>query len=904
MHLSLADLQVLANGGATDLADAVLQLAAQEDPKPDALPGGALGPDELRARLREARRDPEAEQRRVRIALLWRQYLGQAAPPPAPRFLLADFLTALYQRDDEPARAAILELAARAPLRLGLWGGLKRIYKLAEQRQDAPVLGALAARFDRTLAPGPGDDVSLGTLVYLRRRAWRWLRHLGQAVPELYPQFAAAMLVQIPAGANVAAGWVANHILRHGAPRDGYQFYGKLPADLLEHRAFDAAWKAPAAADPLMFLLEECRHDDVARFAIQSLRRDFPQLLRAADPRWLERISRRPLASIHEFVVDTLQGSPELHAAKLRGLGLHETVLSLLVSPSAKARAYAIEYARAQAQDLPAERLVAYAASDFDETVQWAASALQRIPAKTVGHALFGRLLTTRLRDWAAAVLERSFDRSELPRPWLVDLLFGGDAQRRWAEAYLGARYAAGELGADFWKGIIDDERARTASKEVLRLAFQKLLELPPEAVGGAWALQTLQDRDRRAWIRPWLEQLEVLPGVDVEQVKGLVFDPELRPVALKLLSRPRIAGLAQLGLPWLLALARRADPALHDWATRYLLQHLSPGAFADGDAARGADRLLELATGAKEPDAVRAFAQTYLLCHHPAIGPEQPQSASYQLKPQLRLEDYRPEPYWAALRDPRPDVRRFAIAVVRASLRRWGWLDRVYELADSEHREVRNVAVDALLKAGQAGADPQCTLEPKEIDPARVFGLTESPIRATRELAMELVARHYDTLGGPERLGWLMASSDRTVRQMAARLLWERHRPRHLPPGWTPRGEALAPLGETTRFEDVEGLRVFLRTLLFSLPPGRDREPAAGEAAVRKTAAGISKRRAVEAARDLAVEDEAFARTLAPLLLEFAGSIALGEWQVCLSALLTIQRAHPGLDLGLEKRT
>ena len=51
-----------------------------------------------------------------------------------------------------------------------------------------------------------------------------------------------------------------------------------------------------------------------------------------------------------------------------------------------------------------------------------------------------------------------------------------------------------------------------------------------------------------------------------------------------------------------------------------------------------------------------------------------------------------------------------------------------------------------------------------EEIDPAQIFRLTESRIRQSREVAMEMIARHYARLGGPERLAWLMESADRSA--------------------------------------------------------------------------------------------------------------------------------------------
>lgn len=893
-QLSLADLRALAEGGAADLTEAILSFVAQPDPQTGPVPTGALTAAALNQKLSEAYNNPAVAERRVQIALVWQKYLTQTNPLPAPRFLLADFLLWIYERGDEPSRSTLIELFGKAPLKMGLWGGMKRVFKRAEALHDPQIFGALAARFDVEAAGSPSGDVTKATLVYLKRRAWRYLRQLGKAVPELYPQFAAATLVQLPAAFDLSRSWVAAHILFHESKDfDGthYTVYGKLPADLVKDRAYDATWKR--AADPLMLLLEAAQNDTVARYAISALRRDFPDVLRKVDAPWLDRVSRRPLPSVHEFVVETLQGSVEFQSARLKSLGLHETVLALLNSPSPKARTYAIEYARAHAQDLPADRLVELAASPHADTSAWAASALQKLGPKQIGHLLLGRLLNTNLTGWAEKNLNEGFDRKELPRPWLIDMLFGSNGQAKWALTHLTTKYAAGELGAEFWKSVLADPRAKEKSN-IAASVFTELLKLPAEAVGGAWALEALQVRVWRHLIDPWLQKVEALPGADVEKIKGLVFDPQLRTTALKLLGRPKIARLADLTLPWLLALARRADPTLNGWATRYLLENVSP---AD---AGGPDRLFELATGAKEPEPVRQFAQTYLTCHHPQIGPTQPQSIAFGLKPQLTLEAYKPEPYWKATQDLRPDVRRFALQIIKASLRRWGWHTRVYELADSEFKEVRNVAFDALLKAGQPGADPQATLTVEELDPARIFAMTESRIRSSRELAMELITRHYGKLGGADRLGWLMASSDRTVRQMAVRILWERHRPRALPDGWKPSTGTLVEQGD--RFTDVEALRSFLKTLLFGLPPGRSPEPAEGGHGIRKVSAGVAKQRAVEAARDLALVDESFARVLSPVLLEFTGSVARGEWQTCLAALVSLQLAHPKLELGLKK--
>ncbi len=907
--IQISDLRQLAESDAPDLADAVIAFLGQPDPTFEGtFPEGALDVRRLRQLLWEAYRNRNDDERRVQIAQAWQRFLAQQKPPPPPRFFLADLLVDLYQHGREQGRAALVEIARAAPLQWGVWGGLKRIYKLAEERHDAELFGVLAYRFDHVVVTGQRGEVSAGTIYYLRTRAWRWLRQLGRAVPELYPQFAVQTLKHYPPEMSFPGSWVANHIFRHNGKQYGKgRFWGALPDDLIKDRAYDEAWKR--SADPLMLLLESCAADAPAKFAIQGLRKDFPKVLRSVTPAWLERIAARPLGSVHEFVVETLEASPEFHQGKLRGLGLHETVLSLLTSPSGRARQYAIAYAMAHAQDLAAERLAELLEVSFNDTVTYATQALQLRPAGALGVPLLGRLLANpKIAGWAGKALDEGFDRTAIPRPFLVDMIYGEGGQRAWAVSHLERKYQPGEIGADFWKSVLDDPRQREVkgnernAAAATKTAFEKLASFAPAAIGADWLIDSATRPGFTAWVSAWLRKADSLPGLDVEKVKGLVFDAAFRQLGLDLLGNPKLVKFRDLGLGWLLALARRADPTLSQWASRYLLQHVSPADFGDtgADTAAGITKLFQLALGAKEPEPVRLFAQTYLRCHHPVIGPDQAEAKSYQLTPQMPREAYTAERIWPALRDARLDVRRFAIAITRAELRRWNYQTRVYELADSDQREVRVVAYDALLRAGDPQADAACTLTPEELDAARVFAMTESRIRSTRETAMELIARHYTRLGGPEKLAWLMASTDRSVRLMAVRLLWDKHRPRDLPAGWQPKGKSSVPVEDAGRFADVAALRDFLRTVLMGLPPGRQMDASDGPR--KHVAASVAKQHAIEVCRDLGEEDEAFARLVAPVFGEWAGSLAIGEWQACLTAIVHLQHAHPTIDFGVKR--
>ncbi|MDC0683463.1 hypothetical protein [Sorangium atrum] len=918
--IDIANVKQLATSGSPTLAEVVEAYLGQPDPKPDAPPReGALTFTAFLQALSRAQGMRSPEQRREQSTDAWKRFLAQVDAAPPPRLELADLLVRIYEEGTDAGRGALRDIATSAPLVFGAWGGLKRIYKLAEARLDAELFGALAFRFDVELSRTRRREVSKGTLIYMRRRAWRFLRELGRSTPELYPQFAVEVLRHYAPGTSFGDLWVANHVWAHGTGKyDGRSFHGNVPPnDMVKHRAFDEAWKR--SPDPLMLLLSTCQSDPPAKFAIQGLKKDFADTLRSVTPAWLARLAYRPLASAHEFLIETLLGSPELHQSKLRGLGLHDAALALLASPSAKARTFAIEYARAHATDLDPERLAALLDSEHKDTRAFAASALQGKSPRALGHAFLGRLLThSETEAWAGKALSESFDRAELPEGFLVDMLYGESEQKKWAAAYFKAKYRPGEPGAGFWVRVLDDPRHED-DYQATRSALDALGKYPIAAIGTPWLLGSLTRKRIGSTVATWLQKADALPDLTaegVERLKGLVFSAETRAVALEVLGNPKIVSPRQLTLPWLLALARRADPTLNGFARRYLLSHMKPQDFdagqdasGRGDREAGTARLFALALGEKEPEPMRAFAQTYLRCHHPVLGPEQSEAKELELKPALKRGAFTAERIWPALSDKRDDVRRFAALITRAELRAWGYQTRVYELAHSDAKEVRNIAFDALRKVGDPSADPAIALTPEELDPAQVFALTESLKKSARELGLSLILKHYARLGGPERLGWLMQSADREVRLFAVRMLWEKHRPRDLPPGWRPRGargddaRPAAELPEDAgRFADVEALRRFLRYVLSGIPAGRSPEPGDDAGSRRRLSASEAKRHVIEVVRDLAVEDAAFAALVAPVIAEFTGSIAKGEWQACLAALLRLKHAHPGLEIeGLE---
>ncbi|MCX4243904.1 hypothetical protein [Paraliomyxa miuraensis] len=842
------------------------------------------------------------EQRSIRRAS-WDALM--ASPHPPPRLRLGTLLAEIYEQGDEPGRAALEEIFARARVGWGLWQALKRIFKLAEERHDASMFGVLAWRLDAMgQTPTRAGEISPGTFLYMQRRAWRFLRELGRAVPEAYPQFAVQILRRYPRDFNFWSAWVVGHIWGHellkGQGRGGL---GRPPTDL-KKRAYPDAWKR--SPDPLLRLLEDADNNEICQFAIRCITTDFPERLRAVEPAWLARLGQKPLASVHDFVTKLLRDDPRFHPSKLASLGLHELALSLLRSDSDDARKYAVEYVRAHVPELPVDLLVTLATEGAADVRKLAAERLEPKDAKTLGLPALVRLLgASETAKMAEKKLKASFGPDDIDAESFIVLWTGNRNQQKLVtKLYEDAKK---KIPARHWLTLLEDKRLpRWKESEVLRT----LGSYSGQDIGIDWIKQALLDRRYTDWVGRWL-QGGMLKGdaLDVDWVKGLVMRPRLRAMALAVLGNPKLCKPTRVGLPWLLAMVRQADESLHRFAHRYMLEHFSPSDFkATEGGGSGLDKLWGLAAGPDEPETVRTFAGTYLRVHHPTQGATMQEAKDFGIKPRLSHGDYALARVRPLFDDGRADVRKLAQDIAKHELVRWG--DRVlpYRLAHSRHREARAAANLVLLKLGHAqdaAADADYDGPPADwLLPDEVFMLAEASHKATREVGLTLIRRCYDQVGGARRLAWLMESPDREVRLFAVRLLWEKHRPGAYVS--TPKGQPRpdpAEVAASRRFDTTEALREFLRTVMFGLPPGRmeRREHSQGdELPDRPLPASVAKARLVAVIRDFGLEDRAFAELALPVLEAFAHSEGKGERHGCIAALATLRHAHPGLVVDL----
>jgi hypothetical protein len=826
---------------------------------------------------------------------------AQASGFSPPRLRLGAIVIALYENypNDAFFRSALFHVFARAPLKWGVWQAAKAIYKRSEENHDAAMFGVLAYRFDAMSKTNYArNEIGIGTLVYLRRRAWRFLRLLGLASPDAYPTFAVEVLRQYPVEyGSYDPSWIAAQIWRHGTLQGARGMARFQPPDAIAQRAYSDTWKL--SPSPLLRLLEESANELVCDWAIRCLRGDHALALRAVEPAWLARLGMRPIAAIHSFVVALLRDSPEFHQSKLRGLGLHDVVVGFLRSSSSDARSYALEYCNAQNAEIAVEELADLCINGSAEVKTFASARLQAASAAQIGIDVVLRLLGNGSTPWAATKLAQGFTPANVSAAQFCETAVRGSdvynaLLKFWSDA-------SATVPAGHFIGLIDDPRFTSYQlRTVVKSSYDALSKRAALEIGVAWITSSFEKRERTEIIASWLDA-GMLSGstLDVDWLKSLVGKPRLRPHALKLLADRRRVTPAHIGLRWLLDIARSGDAELETFAQRMLLESFLPEDFADGNQAGGVASLWSLATAKRQPEAVRAFAATYLKAHHPDLGPRQAESRALGIKPRLSHADYAMATVKPLLDDDRADVRKFAALIAGEEMIRWNSPDLLYQLAASNRSESRSLGAQFLL--GVLVQDPAMRRAPAEwIDGARLFALAESGHKGSREVALTLIRKLYAQVGGAQRLAWLMDSPEREVRLFAVQLFWDRHRPKPLPADYVPRKSVGAAI-TTERFENLASLRQFARVVLFGLPPGRVSEhDLVMEGAAkpeRALPASVAKRRLIEAMRDVALLDVELARAIAPVLGEFVNSTAKGEWQASVQALTALRVAHS--DLG-----
>lgn len=557
----------------------------------------------------------EEEQKHYRVESLKELVASGQAPE---RLLLHELVSGLWESGGAYEREQLLQIIATCPLKWGPWKALKRIFKEAESRHDTEMMGALSARVDTARSGyGSGREVSQGTLIYLTRRSWRYLRRVGQHFPSRYADVAVDFLRFYKDDANWRRTWVANHVFFHETKQynsSSFEYWSE-PSSLTEKRAFGEAWKRTPR--PLFTLLEQAQSEKVRQFAIDALKTDFRTVLREVEASWVARLAHVESATAHDFVVWILNNVPKFEQASFRTVGLHHAVLLLLDSPSNQAKKYAADYARTHARDLPLEDLLRLANNAYEPVRKLAFDLIQELdPRKEVGLEAWGVLLgTAHGHALAEKVLRKHFSASELSPDWFRERLLHDQSRvSGFARAQLLKVHAPGKLGAGYFTALFDDERLNWESS---RFALQSIIEhytlsdIPQEFWRGA-LLNPLSSATIREWITQeklkarafgvdfwrtlayhpaWAasDWVKALKESEIPWAKNLEFDEDLARFAREILADVRQFSPDELGFDWLMELVQRLESHYHSFAESYMLKAFVPADFAPTSGAAAA---------------------------------------------------------------------------------------------------------------------------------------------------------------------------------------------------------------------------------------------------------------------------------------------------------------------------
>lgn len=871
----------------------------------------------------------DGEQKHFRQEAIQRLESGEGEPL-ADKYLSYQFIIKLWEDDSWFSRKCLLEIIEKIPLVYGPWKGLKYVFKQAEGR-DIEIYAALAARFDQELC-GSNAQVRKATLIYLCRRAWRYLRNLGRSLPVVYPDHACQVLQHYQDEVYLNNAWIMNHIFFHESGEYGSSTFYMYEDDLISDRAFAELWaRSPR---PLFSLLENAKAERVREFAIESLKTDFANTLRELEATWVMQLSAVASAKIDDFIVWLIKNVPRFEQSALKKLGLHEVVLKLFDSHSAKARIFAAEYARVYARDLPIGKLIELLYNTGKEIKQFALDMLrEKDIRKDIGLDNLTLILQAPAAyQFASEALLSQYSSKELTAEWFLQcLLSDSEEPRKFAFAQLLQIHKREKLGMEYFSGIIlqlmhkDTWQAHYLIRDhhikLAEFAFEQLekfdqQQLPVDfmqqimiwPVSGGRVEKWVKHGDYQSNTLPiefyrelayepywhkshWLKQMYAQYKLKPNQIE---FNESLSAQIFEWLQDNRRFPAKQIGFDWLMELLQSDHTQYQTFASEMLLNRFNPADFAgdgtDTSASQaGCEKLWAMLVSTdKKQAAYASFAKKYIRRHHASIGKQiTGQTVARQAQiPNKFLTYAQVKPLFF---DARNSLRELAIEIAHWEFARWApAIDEVIELCESVYDNVQSFMMKTLF----AKATPENSgllLDTSDYAVDDVFRFCHSRQQKTREIGMQLIKRQAH-LQQAELLFKLTESTDRKVRGFAIKCLWRNNR--HM--SMVLRLKPNYPAEHTTILGQ-------LRKSLFELPQAKLPKTQLQEddeeiAPLRLVATRKAKLFMIEMIRDLALEDMQFAGYVLPLLEEFLASHGESEKYACLVALTRIKHVHQEL--------
>ena len=645
MYVSLFDIEQAWALKDPDLVKYIVALADQEDLEPEQpIRDEALTFERFLQTIFSgefSQKDPE-EQKAYRIEQLRLLESDEAEVALPERLKLYKIILLLWSDHSHYARHVLIDIIRSVPMVYGPWRAIKQIYKASEGSNDYQLLAEISARYDGSNACG----ISRSTLIYMRRRAWRYLRKLGESLPVCYPEAAIHFLAAYTEETSWESTWVANHIFYHQQQRYGSTYFGSVSSakNLLKNRAFVETWQR--SPEPLLRLLGMARSEKVRRFSCDALTQDFKVILRTIEPAQivsLAALSQRSV-SVDNFIVWLLKNAPKLEQHQFRHLMLHDAVISLLESEDGNAQQYAIAYVKSHARDIALSALRRLAVKNNANLVKLVQLFIaERHPRHEIGLEVWGELLEQRHHQvFATQALREYFGRKELTAKWFQQRLLRPTASSlAFVEQNLLVLHPLKNLGIDYFQQIAEkidsaDEQAYQVSRFVLKnMTLLDVSKLPTEFVQMALLNPLLKEQ-----IIIWLEckalNYNVLP-IDYYQAlvyepdwnhhafiqtlktskkawaMHLVFDENFAEQVREWLADIRHFSPADFGFDWLMTLINREEANYHQFASELMTKAFLPADFAIQNTSSSTSKAVPEETVGKVDKNIDLEQKTYL---------------------------------------------------------------------------------------------------------------------------------------------------------------------------------------------------------------------------------------------------------------------------------------------------